>query len=226
MKLLALDTSTEACSAAVLIDDEVIERYEVAPRRHATLILPMIEAVLAEAGIAVAELDALAFGRGPGGFTGVRVGAAVAQGIAFAADLPVVPVSTLAALARQIMSEQVVHRVAAAIDARMGEIYWGAYRSAADGDVALVSTERVCPPAAVPPVDGDEWFGAGTGWNAYAEILSRRLGITTWWEDCYPRAGDVAALGALACRRGQVVEAEQALPVYLRDRVAARPETG
>lgn len=222
MKLLALDTSTEACSTAVLIDDEVIERYEVAPQRHASLILPMIEAVLAEAGVRVSDLDGLAYGRGPGAFTGLRIAAGVVQGIAFAADLPIAPVSTLAAIARQIMSEHGVAQVAAAIDARMGEVYWGAYRADAETEMILASAERVCSPESVPPLDGTEWFGAGSAWAAYGEALGKRLGIETWWEDCYPRAGDIAVLGSHALLRSGGVTPEQALPVYLRDEVARK----
>lgn len=219
MNLLAVDTSTEACSAAVLIDDEVIERYEWAPRRHGELILPMIEAVLAEGGLTVQQLDALVFGRGPGGFTGLRIAAGVVQGIAFAADLPVVPVSTLAAIARQIMGEHDAVRVAVAIDARMQEVYWGAYRSDTVSEVVPIADERVCPPAAVPPLEGEGWVGAGSGWNTYGEALGRRLRVETWWGDCYPRASDIAALGAPVYQRGEAVPVERALPVYLRDQV-------
>ena len=124
MKILALDTSTEACSAALLIDTEIHQRYEVAPREHGALILPMIETLLSEAGCAPTQLDALAFGRGPGAFVGVRIATGVAQGIAFAADLPVIPVSSLAAMAQSVEHGNVY----SAIDARMNEVYWGAYR--------------------------------------------------------------------------------------------------
>jgi len=222
VRLLALDTATEACSAAVLVDDEVIERYELAPRRHAALILPMIETVLAEAGLTTTQLDALAFGRGPGAFTGVRIAAGVAQGIAFAADLPVVPVSNLAAIAREAMDEYSAIRVAAAIDARIGEVYWGTYVAATEGGVELLGAEGVYSPTAIPVPDEEEWFGAGSGWTVYAEALSQCLPVSSWWGDCYPRAGNIAMLGALACQRGEAVTAEQALPVYLRDEVARR----
>ncbi|MGB5065729.1 MAG: tRNA (adenosine(37)-N6)-threonylcarbamoyltransferase complex dimerization subunit type 1 TsaB, partial [Candidatus Competibacter sp.] len=146
MKLLALDTATDACSAAVWVDGVVHERYELAPRRHAALILPMIEAVLAEAGLRPAQLDAVAFGRGPGAFTGVRIAVGIAQGIAFAADLPVVPVSTLAALALGVGRETGHARLAVALDARMSEVYWGTYVVTAD-DAELLGEERVCAPA-------------------------------------------------------------------------------
>ena len=217
MKLLALDTATEACSAAVWVDGNVLERYELAPRRHAVLILPMIEALLAEAGLSAGQLDAIAVGRGPGAFTGVRIAVGIAQGIAFAADLPVAPVSTLAALALGAgrMTDQA--RIAAALDARMGEVYWGVYAVAGE-NVEPLREERVRAPEAVLAPPG-QWFGAGSGWAAYAEALRRRLTVSGWRGDCYPRAGDIARLAAAPARRAAWVAAEQALPVYLRDRV-------
>ena len=217
MKLLALDTATEACSAAVWVDGAVLERYEWAPRRHATLILPMIESVLAEAGLSVTQLDAIAVGRGPGAFTGVRISVGITQGIAFAADLPVAMVSTLAVLALGAARATHQTRVAVALDARMGEVYWGVY-AVASTDAELLGEERCCAPEAVIAPVG-EWFGAGSGWSAHADTLARRLTISDWWGDCYPRAGDVARLAAAPSRRGEWVAAEQALPVYLRDRV-------
>lgn len=221
MKLLAFDTSTEACSAAVLVEGVVLERYELAPRRHAALILPMIEAVLAEAEIGVTQLDAVAFGRGPGAFTGVRVAIGIAQGIAFAADLPVVPVSTLAALALGAARETGHTRIAAALDARMGEIYWGTYAVVGEA-VRPLGEERVCVPLAATALPGD-WFGVGSGWLAYAAILCRRLSVGGWLGERYPRAGDVARLAADPRQRDGWVPAEQALPVYLRNEVVSKP---
>ena len=218
MKLLALDTATEACSAAVWMDGAVLERYEWAPRRHAALILPMIESVLAEAGLDVMQLDAIAVGRGPGAFTGVRIAVGIAQGIAFAAELPVAPVSTLAALALGVARATGQTRVATALDARMGEVYWGIY-AVAGVDAEPLSEERCCAPEAVIAPPG-EWFGAGSGWAAYADTLARCLTVGDWLGDCYPRAGDVARLAAVPSRRSEWVAAEQTLPVYLRDRVA------
>ena len=144
MKLLAFETATEACSVAVYIDGEVRERFELAPRRHAELSLPWAEQLLAEAGIAKSQLDAIAIGRGPGAFTGVRLAIAIAQGIALALDRPIVPVSTLAALAMQSQGE----RILAAIDARMGEVYSAAFARDGDDLVAL-SAEIVSAPDAV-----------------------------------------------------------------------------
>lgn len=221
MRLLALDTATEACSAAVWVDGIVLERYEWAPRRHAALILPMIEAVLAEAGLDLRQIDAIAFGRGPGAFTGLRIAVGMAQGIAFAADLPVVPVSTLAALALGAARETGQTRIAAALDARMGEIYWGLYTVIGE-DAEPLSEERVCAPATVSAPPG-EWFGAGSGWAVHAETLSRYLHVTGWRGDCYPRAGDIARLAAIPSRRSEWIAAERALPVYLRNEVVIKP---
>ena len=239
MKLLALDTSTDACSAAVLVEGAVMESYELAPRRHAALILPMIEIVLAEAGVGVVQLDAIAFGRGPGAFTGVRVAAGIAQGIAFAADLPVVPISTLAALALGAARETGHVQIAAALDARMGEvyaahdtklqrpdarmgeIYWGTYTVTMEM-AQMIGEERICPPQAATAPPGN-WFGVGSGWRVYAAILRQRLAVGDWLGECLPHAGDVARLAADPRRRGEWVSAERALPVYLRDEVASKP---
>ena len=217
MKLLALDTATEACSAAVWVDGAVVERYELAPRRHAALILPMIESVLVEAGLAVTQLEAIAVGRGPGAFTGVRIAIGIAQGLAFAADLPVIPVSTLGALALGAARETGQMRIAAALDARMGEVYWGVYAVAGD-DAKALDAERVCAPGAVTAPPG-HWLGAGSGWTTYAGILSQSLSVSGWRSESYPHAGDIARLAASPARRGGWIAAEKALPVYLRDRV-------
>lgn len=223
-RLLAIDTATEACSAALWLDGEVREEYAFAPREHARRLLPMIEALLGAAGLALVDLDALAFGRGPGSFTGVRIAASLAQGLAFAARLPVVPVSTLAALA-QGAADAGHPRVLAAIDARMGEVYWAGYAVGDDGLVARLGDERVCPPAAVPVPEGDGWFGVGTGWAAHAGTLCTRVGAALGGHDGtgLPRAAAVARLGVAVHARGGAIPAEQALPVYLRDRVAEKP---
>ena len=225
MRLLAIDTSTEAGSAALWLDGEMHQRHQIAPREHGQLILPMIESLLADAGLTLTQMDALAFGRGPGGFTGVRIANGVIQGLAFGADLPVVPVSSLAALAQGAHADMGTPRVLAAIDARIGEVYWGTYRAAENGLVRLVTQEIVCPPQDVPlPHDAEPrgWFGAGSGWLAYAQPLKTRLGdaVTAWDGHCHPQAQHVAQLGADAFQRGLAVSAEQALPVYLRDEVA------
>jgi tRNA threonylcarbamoyladenosine biosynthesis protein TsaB len=220
-KLLAIDTSTEACSAALLCDGQVHERYQLAPREHGRLILNMIDEVLADAGLSLKQLDALAFGRGPGAFTGVRIATGVIQGLAFGADLPVLPVSSLAALAQGTVRQHGATRVLAALDARMGEIYWGVYRCDAAGLMVEDEAERVCPAQQVEAPAGMGWFGVGSGFAAYDAILRERLGaaLVDCAPDDYPQARDVAVLGAAAFARGEAVSAELALPVYLRDNV-------
>lgn len=219
--MLAIETSTVACSAALLIDGRISERFELAPQRHADLLLPMIGELLAESGLTPAQLDGLAFGRGPGAFTGVRIAAGVAQGIACAADIPVAPVSTLAALAQGAIDAS--PRVLAVMDARMNEIYWGVFEASPDRLMMPCDKELVCAPGdALLPV-GAGWFGAGDGWGgACGELLRRRLGTALVGSDAtrYPRARDVVLLGQEISRRGAMLPAEQALPVYLRDRVA------
>lgn len=225
--LLALETATDACSAALCIGDEVRERFEIAPRGHVSLLLPFINDLLADAGLTVSQLDAVAFGCGPGSFTGLRIAAGMAQGIAFGADLPVVPVSTLAALAQGCVREQGAGAVLAALDARMQEVYFGAYRAQADGLVALAGEEVVCAPQAVPlPGAADsDWYAAGEGWDRYADLLRARLPFTLAGTaaTARPHAADVAVLGALRFRQGGALPAEQAAPVYLRNNVAAKP---
>ncbi|HLT44967.1 MAG TPA: tRNA (adenosine(37)-N6)-threonylcarbamoyltransferase complex dimerization subunit type 1 TsaB [Luteimonas sp.] len=217
MKLLAFETSTEACSVAVWLDGEVRERFEVAPRRHAELALPWAERLLAEAGVARTALDAIAVGRGPGAFTGVRLGVAIAQGIALALDLPVAPVSTLAALAAPAGGD----RILAAIDARMGEVYLGAFERR--GDVlAPLQEEAVGAPSDIPVPEGDGWHARGTGFDAVDGALRARLAGRTDALDAsaLPRAADVARLGAGMIARGEGVPPERLEPAYLRNQVA------
>ena len=224
MKLLALETATEACSAALYLDGEISERYQFAPREHTRLILPMADELLAEAGLSPAQLDAVAFGCGPGAFTGVRIATGVVQGIAFAADLPVVPVSTLATLAQGARREFGWSRVAAVIDARMGEVYWGSFEDDGTGIMRAVTEELVIAPQQVPLLEGDNWHGIGSGWQAYASELSQRQGgsMSGTNGEYYPRARDVAVLAVDGFARGEMVAAEQALPRYLRDNVAKK----
>lgn len=219
MKLLALDTATEACSAALLSGDAVYERHVIAPRRHAELILPMVDGVLTEAGLGLNDLDAIAFGRGPGAFTGVRIAAGVTQGLALGAGLPVIPVSSLAALAQTALGKAAV--VLPAIDARMGEVYWAAYESDQDGLATALAGEQVASPDAVRVPSTGQIFGIGSGWGTYRERLERILdgrigGIDP---DRFPLAKDMLPLAVREYNAGRCVSAEQALPVYLRDNV-------
>ncbi len=217
--LIAIDTSTEACSVALLCDEQSIFRYLVEPRVHAKVLLPLLDELLAEAGISAQQIDAIAFGRGPGAFTGVRIGTAAAQAIALASDLPVAPVSTLAAIAHRCFRERGCEKVAACIDARMGEVYWGAYQLAF-GQAELVGAELVCPPAKVKVLDAS-WTSAGTGWQTYPSELQRASGVSIdASNELFPHALDILHLGRSLLQRGQGVSADKALPVYLRDNVA------
>jgi tRNA threonylcarbamoyladenosine biosynthesis protein TsaB len=219
MKLLAFETSTEACSVALWRDGDLVERFEIAPRRHAELALPWAEALLADAGVARTQLDAIAVGRGPGAFTGVRLGVAIAQGIALALELPVLPVSTLLALAARAPAAS--ERVLAAIDARMGEVYLGAF--ARDGDAwRPLQPEAVGAPDAIALPEGGGWTGVGTGFDAVDGALRARLGARLAGVDAaaLPHAADVARLGAAMFARGEAVAPERLEPAYLRDNVA------
>ena len=225
-RLLAIDTATEACSAALLVGDEVIERSEIAPRRHAELILPMIESLLAEAGISRGQIDAIAVGRGPGAFTGVRLAISVAQGLALGLDVPVVPVSSLAALAQDAPAD-IDAPILAVIDARMGEIYAGTFRRTEGGLVAASGAESVGPASRllVPQIASQRaqgWNIVGSGWGAYRDALSAQLPALPAFADGgrYPQARAIARLAAPQLAAGRGVAAEFALPVYLRDKVA------
>jgi len=226
VRLLAIDTSEEACSAALLIDESVSERLEIAPRRHSELILPMMDSLLTDAGLRVTDLDALAFARGPGSFTGVRIAASVVQGAALGAGLPVVPVSSLQALAQGCLRERGAEMVLSALDARMHEVYWGAYRVDAAGIMRALTDETVCEPSQVPVPDGGTWTGAGSGWQSYADVLARRCGGNPAFDaDARVCARDVAVLAGRLYAEGHLVSAEHALPVYLRNEVAWAKQT-
>jgi tRNA threonylcarbamoyladenosine biosynthesis protein TsaB len=228
LKLLAVDTSTEACSAALLIDGEVSQQYQLAPREHSHLILGMIDGLLSDAEITSKDLDAMAFGRGPGSFMGIRVAAGVVQGIAFAQSIPVVPVSTLAAISLVAMQQANTDRVLAAIDARMKEVYWGAYVRQTDGSIVLQGEECVVSPELAPVPESGEWVAAGTGWSTYGDVMKPMLGerLLDSLDDCFPTADAIARLGALAYESGGAVAAAEAVPVYLRDNVASKPQQG
>ncbi|MCX7100236.1 MAG: tRNA (adenosine(37)-N6)-threonylcarbamoyltransferase complex dimerization subunit type 1 TsaB [Methylobacter sp.] len=223
MKLLAVETSTEACSAALIIDSEVAERFELAPKEHTKLILPMIDSLMAEAGLKPKQLDALAFSRGPGSFTGVRIATGVIQGIALGADLPVVPVSTLAALAQDFFENNPQDAAFVAMDARMEEIFWGVYRCDSAGYAELMGNEVVTP---ADFVDFPELLGVGigSGWGVYPQELMSRLvnRVIRYEAERLPRARAIAKLGVRGFELGLAVPVEQAMPVYLRDKVARK----
>jgi tRNA threonylcarbamoyladenosine biosynthesis protein TsaB len=228
MKLLALDTATEACSVALLLDGGLIVREAEFERGHAEHILPMVDEVLAEGGIKLTQLDAIAFGRGPGGFTGLRLAASVTQGLAFGASIPVVPVSDLAAVAQRALDlDPSVQRVLVCNDARMREVYWACFERQ-DGIACALGAEQVTPPQGVSiPVDwaGVNFDAAGRGLRVYPDLERSLAAVPARaHRDWLPRAHEVARLAVPEVLAGRVVAAEQAIPVYLRDDVA-RPSS-
>lgn len=221
MKLLALDTSTEACSAAVYADGTSFSKFELTPRAHTQLILPMVDKVLSTAGLRLQDVDAIAVGQGPGAFTGIRIGVGVAQGLAMAADKPVITLSTLAALAQQAYAQHGAVQVLAALDARMGEVYWGQYVWQ-DGLMQLQGEEQVCAPADAPMPASDGWFAIGHGWSAYADTLQARFAgkLTGVDTESLPAAEFMLPLAVAGWQAGKAVAPEEAQPVYLRNKIA------
>lgn len=220
MKLLAFETATEACSVALWIDGEVHERYELAPRRHTELALPWADALLAEAGIRKSQLDAIACGRGPGAFTGVRLAVALVQGLGLALDRPVIGISTLAALALEA-SAPVGDAIYAAIDARMGEVYVGGFERDADG-VRAIGAEQLVEPSRATLDPFRRWVGVGTGFTAVDGALAGALGnaLARFDAAALPHAAAIARLAAAAYGRGEAIAPERLEPAYLRDKVA------
>ena len=225
MKLLAIETATEACSVALLIDGEIIDRHEVAPRQHNELILPMCENVLAEADVSINALDSIAFGCGPGAFTGVRIAASVAQGIAFAHDLPVIPISTLENLASQ-KGAKAGESILSAIDARMDEIYWAVYTINASGSLENRIAEQVQAPDQIDLEGVQIDWGLGTGWGTYKTILQDKTHITDAQisASALPTAKIAAQIAKTKFLNGDMVTAENAIPVYLRNNVAHKKQ--
>lgn len=219
--ILALDTSTEACSCALAIGAEVHEHYVVAPQQHAALILDSIESLLREHRLGFADLDAIAWGRGPGSFTGLRIAAGVTQGIAFGADLPVIEISTLAALALAAWQQQGHERIFACLDARIDEVYWGVF-DMQGGLPVPVRPEQLCKPEAIPPdCLGTGVCGAVGNGLVYRERFPQQLfaGVKQSLPGTLPRAGHIATLAVAAFERGESISADQVQPVYLRDKV-------
>ena len=220
LKILAVDTATEACSAALLMGAQVFARYEEAPRDHTRKILPMVQSLLDEAGITLADLDAIAFGRGPGSFTGVRIGIGVAQGLALGAEKPLIGVSTLAAMAQGAWRRDGARQVLAAIDARMNEVYFGRFEIR-EGLMAPVQEECVIDPqvlAAEPTLAG-RWHTIGTGFATYGDVLQLATEQVPASVPALPMAEDMLPLARAAWLAGEAVAVEAATPVYLRDKV-------
>ena len=248
MKILAIDTSTEACSAALLIDGEVTSQYQLAPREHSRLILKIIDKLLADAEVPVSSLDAIAFGRGPGSFMGLRIAAGVVQGIAFAHDIPVIPISTLKTMAQRAYEQTNIENVLVAIDARMDEVYWAAYtlnnkQWLIDGEECVISPDKIQLPSMLSDTNpgtgrAKTWVAAGTGWGSYSERLlacDHEGGLVDnpsdelfkpaeILADCFPSAEVMVKLAAPELEAGNTVTAAHAIPVYLRNDVAKKPK--
>lgn len=221
LTILALDTCTEACSAALLLGDKVFADSADAPREHSQRLLPMVDGLLGQAGISVADLDAIAYGRGPGSFTGIRICTSMTQGLALGHDLPVVGVSTLAAMAQMAISEHGARQVLCAIDARMGEIYWGQY-VAVDGIATLVGEERVgaADELTLSLMEDDAIVACGTGFDAYPQLLGLGQGLSLLNAVKYPDARAMLILAEAAIAAGLATSVDELQPVYLRDTVA------
>lgn len=221
-RILAFDTTSEACSAALSTEQGVFSRSEIMPRGHTRRLLPLLDELLGQAALQLSDLDAIAYCRGPGSFTGIRIAAGVAQGLAYGVNRPLIPVSTLACLAQGVYREQGGEVVLSAIDARMDEVYWGVYQLTAQGIMVARADELVVSPDAVsvPPLLGS-WYGAGSGWSLYKERLVARCGKPTGGLDGgrLPDARDCLSIALARYREGALVGAGEALPVYLRNRV-------
>ncbi|WP_220347557.1 tRNA (adenosine(37)-N6)-threonylcarbamoyltransferase complex dimerization subunit type 1 TsaB [Thalassotalea euphylliae] len=230
MNLLAIDASTEACSVAILKDDQVLSDFELCPQSHSVVLLPMVDKLLAKAGARLTDFDALVYGRGPGSFTGVRIGIGVAQGLAFAADLPTIGISTMQAMAQQAYEQEGKDTVSVAIDARMAEVYCSNWQVNEQGLMALVGEERVLPPEQFAqsldqsleqsPKKGQQHYGAGTGWQAYQEAFQPICANLEKISVMYPNAQFMLALAKQEFLAGKALPAEQAQPVYVRDTVS------
>ncbi len=223
MRILAIDTATEACSAALWNDGATTAHFELCPREHTQRILPLVQTILTETGTQLTELDALAYGRGPGSFTGVRIGIGIAQGLALGADLPMIGVSTLATMAQGAWRKTGATRVLAAIDARMGEVYWAEYQRDEQGIWHGEESEAVLNPEAVnarlKQLDG-EWATVGTGWQAWPEMANDTPVTRVDGETLLPAAEDMLPLACQLFAEHNTVAVEHAEPVYLRNTVA------
>lgn len=228
MRLLALEVATEACSVALLDGERLLSRHEELGRGHAERVLPMVDELLHEAGFGLDVLDAIAFGRGPGGFTGARLAASVAQGLAYGAGKPVVPVSTLRAVAQDALDvDPEVEFVLACNDARMQEVYWAVFRRDGDGLAEPVTDERVGPPGGVSfdsPV-GRRSAGIGRGFAVHPELAARHAALGRLHTERLPGARAILRLARREVSAGRVFPAHLALPAYVRNDVA-RPSKG
>jgi tRNA threonylcarbamoyladenosine biosynthesis protein TsaB len=214
VKILAFDTSTPACTIALLDDNRITSTHQVAPMQQAKLILPFIQDLLTAAALPVAALDAIAYGCGPGSFTGVRIASSVAQGLGYAINKPIIPISSLAILAQTAFHERQITPILVAVDARMREIYWAMYSANSQGQVELIGKEQICVPEMITLPAGQNWHGVGDGWKIYGDRLINQLGFRphTVNAEQLPNAEAMLVL----TKAGKTCVASEALPVYLR----------
>ncbi len=219
MKLIAIETSTEYCSVALWHSGVVAERSELVGQKHSEVLLAMLDALLKDAGLTVKQFDGIAFGKGPGSFTGVRIACGVAQGLALGTGLDVVGVCTLQALAEASGHDKVI----AVIDARVGELYLAAYEKR-DGVWVAAIEPCLCHAGMLPQVEGSGWFGVGSGYAVSGDALRAHYGARLLDLDAavVPQAGAVVRLAAVEFASGKAVDAALALPLYLRDKVALK----
>jgi len=220
MNILAFDTSSSACSVALLTHEKIIQHHELLPMQQAKLILPIINQLLDSEKLTLKQLDAIAFGCGPGSFTGVRIATSVAQGLAYAAEIPLIPVSSLAALAQAAYEELGWKKLLVAVDARMNETYWASYEIDANQLVTLKGKENVSSPKVIEAPDKTLWHGVGNAWEVYhAEITVKSIQTNA---ALLPTAKAILALAKHQYMHGKTVPAKDAIPIYLRDEVAKK----
>jgi tRNA threonylcarbamoyladenosine biosynthesis protein TsaB len=223
-RILAIETSAEACSVAILDGGRLLEFFEHAPMKHAELLLPAVQSLLAQAELPLSDVDAIAFGRGPGSFTSLRIGIGVVQGLAWAAERPVVPVSSLAAIAQEAFESagEAAPLVRVATDARMQEVYCGDFSPGDDGTVRGVAEERVCPPDEFGEGSGEPFIAAGNGFERFDELRTLAGRAVCCLPSIQPRAAVVARLAACWLQRNEPLPPMQAQPVYVRNEVAKK----
>jgi tRNA threonylcarbamoyladenosine biosynthesis protein TsaB len=219
-QILTIDTSTDACSAALWQDSKNFHRFILAPQNHTKFILPMIHEILAEAQTDLNQIDAVAFGAGPGSFTGIRLAASIAQGLAFAANLPVIKISCLRTLAQEVFAEFGKEKVLVAQDARMQEIYCGKYQIDAIGIMQATVPDQLLVPKHIKTISDADFIGVGSGWKIYADILTTHCNISLIESKIYPQAQYMAELAAADFIKNLTFSAKEALPIYLREEVA------
>ena len=226
MKLLAVETSSTACSVALQIEDVISERHVEEPKAHTRILLPMIIGLLDQQRMNVADLDALVLGNGPGSFIGMRIGASVVQGLAFAAGLNIVPVSSLSAIAAEVMQEENAKHVAVTQDARMNEVYLGCFKRSASGLPVAVANESIVAIAKIELLqsEGENWTAAGGGWQQYPDMLTlNEQSIAAQSQRQLPRARFLLGLAHEMIDAGQDIEPDRLQPAYLREQVATPP---